>query len=178
MRPNGHVLPRNRLLLGEIGETLALVEDAAQFQVEVGRHSDQGEHDQRYCAHHDPKGESQALRGKEQRVTLYLEHRIEVNCEYDEDEDILYAWVGDEPRAAITYETDEGHLVRLDPETKDLVGVTVLDYRARWEDKPINITWEAEVEQPVPWIPLLSRKRREHVAERRVLHRIGKQVTA
>jgi uncharacterized protein DUF2283 len=56
-----------------------------------------------------------------------------LKSEYDEVEDILYLWVGDQERPAITYETDDGHLVRLDPETDEFVGVTILDYRERWE---------------------------------------------
>lgn len=55
-----------------------------------------------------------------------------LNAEYDEQEDILYLWTGDEPQDALTYETTDGHLVRLDPQTREFVGVTILDYHARW----------------------------------------------
>jgi hypothetical protein len=72
-------------------------------------------------------------------VSLLLENSLELTFEYDADEDTLFAWVGSEPRPAITYETDEGHLVRLDPETKEFVGVTIRDYKARWADEPISI---------------------------------------
>ena len=106
-------------------------------------------------------------------MSLVLEHQVKLSCEYDEDDDTLYAWIGEKPREAITYETKDGHLVRLDPETKEFVGVTIFDFEAKWSDEGIALEWEAEVEQSVPWIPSIARKRRETIAERRVLHRVG-----
>lgn len=73
---------------------------------------------------------------------LVLESQIELNCEYDEDDDTLYAWVGEKPREAITYETEQGHLVRLDPETKEFVGVTIFDFHGRWANDGITLEWE------------------------------------
>ena len=75
-------------------------------------------------------------------MTLYLESRIELACEYDAENDVLHAWVGDKPRPAISnesiiYESDDGHLIRLDPETKEFVGVTIFDFQARWAEQPI-----------------------------------------
>ena len=109
-------------------------------------------------------------------MTLVLENRVELTCEYDANDDTLYAWVGDSPRPAITYETDDGHLVRLDPETKEFVGVTIFDWEARWADQPIRLVWEAEVEQRSPWIPWIARKRRERVEESRFLHREAERI--
>ena len=43
----------------------------------------------------------------------------------DEEADTLYLWRGDEPQEAISFETT--CIVRRDPETGDLVGVTVFD---------------------------------------------------
>jgi hypothetical protein len=96
---------------------------------------------------------------------------MELTFEYDAEEDTLYAWVGDGPQPAITYETDEGHLVRLDPDTKAFVGVTIFDFQARWSDEPISLSWNVEIEKSIPWIPRLSRKRRERIQETRLLHR-------
>lgn len=62
----------------------------------------------------------------------------ELQHEIDSEEDILYLWV-DGPRASVTYETTDGHLVHLDPETQELVGVTVMDYEAIWQHRDINI---------------------------------------
>lgn len=109
---------------------------------------------------------------------LVLEAQLTLNCEYDEADDTLYAWVGEKPREAVTFETEQGHLIRLDPVTKEFVGVTIFDFEAKWHEAPIILEWEAEVEQAVPWIPQLSRKRRERVAERRVLHKLGDHVPA
>jgi uncharacterized protein YuzE len=75
-------------------------------------------------------------------MVLVLEDRITLNCEYDRDADILYAWVGETPSEAVTYETDEGHLVRLDPDTRQFVGVTIFDYEARWKGTDISLDWE------------------------------------
>lgn len=100
---------------------------------------------------------------------MVLEQRVELMCEYDEADDVLYAWVGEKPVPAITYETDAGHLVRLDPHTNEFVGVTIFEYRKRWKDRPITLDWEIEVERAVPWIRSLARKRRERVAQRRSL---------
>ena len=74
-------------------------------------------------------------------VTYYLETKTELACEHDPDEDILYGWVGDAPRSAVSYETDEGHMVRLDPETGEFLGVTIFDFAARWQGRPIHLHW-------------------------------------
>ena len=47
------------------------------------------------------------------------------DCSYDVDADVLYLSIG-KPREALTWESPEGHLVRLDPETGELAGVTIL----------------------------------------------------
>jgi len=58
--------------------------------------------------------------------------------DYDDVADVLYLWV-EEPRPAITYETTQGHLVQLDPDTREFVGVTIVDFKARWEGVEITI---------------------------------------
>lgn len=68
----------------------------------------------------------------------------------DETEDILYLWVSG-PQPAVAFETSKGHLVQLDPESRELVGLTIMDYRSRWEGKPISIEvplFEQRVLQP------------------------------
>lgn len=59
-------------------------------------------------------------------------------ADYDEVVDILYLWL-EGPRPAVTLETSQGHLVQLDPETREFVGLTVIDYRSRWEGKEIAV---------------------------------------
>ena len=58
--------------------------------------------------------------------------------DYDEVEDILYLWKAG-PQPAVTFETSEGHLVQLDPETREFVGLAIIDYRARWEGKDVAV---------------------------------------
>jgi uncharacterized protein YuzE len=70
-------------------------------------------------------------------VTFSLDGKF-LTADYDEVADILYLWV-DEPRPAVTYETRDGHQVQLDPETREFVGVAVVDYKARWDGKDIAI---------------------------------------
>ena len=58
--------------------------------------------------------------------------------DYDEEADVLHLWV-DAPRTAVTYETSHGHLVQLNPETREFVGVAIVDYKARWEGQEIRV---------------------------------------
>ncbi len=61
-----------------------------------------------------------------------------LTSDYDDDADVLYLWV-EGARPAVTYETRDGHLVQLDPETRDFVGVTIIDFKARWEGREIRV---------------------------------------
>jgi uncharacterized protein YuzE len=54
------------------------------------------------------------------------------DCSYDAETDIAYLSI-DRPRPAICWESPEGHLVRLDPETDELVGITILHLMKRIE---------------------------------------------
>jgi uncharacterized protein YuzE len=56
--------------------------------------------------------------------------------DYDEKADILYLWTEPGPRPTVTYEDDNGVLVQLDPETREFVGVTLIDYEAHWKQQP------------------------------------------
>jgi hypothetical protein len=70
-------------------------------------------------------------------VTFAIDGKF-LTADYDEAADILYLWV-DEPQRAITYETAQGHLVQLDPTTREFVGVAIIDYEAAWKDKTITV---------------------------------------
>lgn len=62
---------------------------------------------------------------------------------YDEEDDILYIDVGGRgSRDAITYETDEGHLVRVDPQTYELIGAEILSFQERWEGRDLTLSWD------------------------------------
>ena len=51
-------------------------------------------------------------------MTFALDGKF-LTSDYDDDADVLYLWV-ESPCPAVTYETSQGHLVQLDPETRVL----------------------------------------------------------
>jgi uncharacterized protein YuzE len=59
-----------------------------------------------------------------------LEGRQALNWEYDEEADVLYISVG-EPRPALGTDIGEGVIVRYDEKQKEVVGITILGFRAR-----------------------------------------------
>lgn len=50
---------------------------------------------------------------------------------YDDSADVLYISFGD-PRPAIAIEVNVGDLVRIDPSTREVVGITILDFKERY----------------------------------------------
>ena len=50
---------------------------------------------------------------------------------YDEREDILYISFGD-PRPSISAEVNDGDLVRLDLQTNEITGITIIDFKSRY----------------------------------------------
>ena len=60
---------------------------------------------------------------------------IEFRMKYDATADVLYCSLG-EPRLAISEEQDEGIVVRKDPETEQVVGMTVIDFVKRFSERP------------------------------------------
>ena len=52
------------------------------------------------------------------------------NISYDEEADVLYISLGS-AQPAIALETGDGDLMRVDPETDELVGITVLDFKEK-----------------------------------------------
>jgi hypothetical protein len=57
-----------------------------------------------------------------------------LTASYDEDADVLYLWRGPEPVEAISLPMDSGPIVRVDPRTREVVGVTLMDFDACWSD--------------------------------------------
>lgn len=57
-----------------------------------------------------------------------------LGASYDEQADVLYLWRGAEPQEAVTLNSDEGFLVRLDPESYAIVGFTIFDFCRRWQE--------------------------------------------
>ena len=57
---------------------------------------------------------------------------------YDPKSDIFYCSFGD-PRVAVSVETrEEGIILRLDPDTDEIIGFTVIDFSKRFQDHPTN----------------------------------------
>jgi len=59
-----------------------------------------------------------------------LEDAQALNWEYDEEADVLYISIG-EPRPAVGTDIGEGVIVRYDEKKKEVVGLTILGFRAR-----------------------------------------------
>jgi len=59
----------------------------------------------------------------------------ELKLKYDRDVDVLYCSFG-EPRPAISVEVEDGVIVRHDPETEEVVGVTIVDFFKRFAEHP------------------------------------------
>lgn len=66
-------------------------------------------------------------------LTYLLDGQERLKASYDEVADVLYVWRGDEPREAIALTSEEGHLIRLDPDTNEVVGFTIFDFHRRWQ---------------------------------------------
>ncbi|RJR42490.1 MAG: DUF2283 domain-containing protein [Desulfobacteraceae bacterium] len=56
---------------------------------------------------------------------------IKLRIKYDKESDILYVSFGN-PRPGISREVREGDLVRFDPYTDEVVGITILDFKAKY----------------------------------------------
>ena len=59
-----------------------------------------------------------------------LEGKPSLNWEYDEEADVLYISVA-KPRPAIGVDIGEGVIVRYDNKKKEVVGLTIIGFRAR-----------------------------------------------
>lgn len=59
-----------------------------------------------------------------------LENAPALNWEYDEEADVLYISVG-KPRPAVGADIGEGVVVRYDEKKREVVGITILGFRAR-----------------------------------------------
>ena len=62
-------------------------------------------------------------------------NNINLKINYDEISDVLYISFGD-PRPGIATEINEGDLVRIDPDTNEVVGITIIDFKERYISKP------------------------------------------
>ena len=56
---------------------------------------------------------------------------------YDKLADVLYISFGD-PRPGIAVEVNDGDLVRVDPYTDEIVGITLLDFKSQLDGSDID----------------------------------------
>jgi hypothetical protein len=70
---------------------------------------------------------------------------------YDAENDVAYLSV-DAPREAIVWESPEGHLIRLDPDTDELVGITFLFLRERIARGDVTVTFPDHVMPGAPQV--------------------------
>lgn len=59
----------------------------------------------------------------------------ELKMNYDREADVLYCFLG-EPREALSIEKADGVVVRVNPETNELVGFTIIDFFRRFAEHP------------------------------------------
>ena len=63
---------------------------------------------------------------------------VGIHCDYQPDVDLFFAWIG-EPQAAENIEVEEGIYVRVNPETRAVVGIEVLDCATRFHRDPSTV---------------------------------------
>ena len=73
---------------------------------------------------------------------------------YDKIGDVLYISFG-KPRPAICDEVDQGDLIRIDPLTDEIVGITVLNYKKKYD---LSVEFAKDI------IPLIISKFKNHIA--------------
>lgn len=68
---------------------------------------------------------------------------------YDKDTDVLYLSIGD-PRPAVSEELGDDVLLRLDLETSEVVGITILNLSSRFGSlqDPQSLPFEIEIHKP------------------------------
>jgi uncharacterized protein YuzE len=74
----------------------------------------------------------------------------ELKIKYDREADVLYCSFGD-PRPALSMEVGEGVVVRHDPATEEVVGITIVDFFRRFADHPeetVHVPLAASPAQP------------------------------
>jgi uncharacterized protein YuzE len=59
-----------------------------------------------------------------------LENEPRLSWDYDEEADVLYITIG-QPRSAVGVDIGEGIVVRYDEKRKEVVGITVIGFKAK-----------------------------------------------
>ena len=71
---------------------------------------------------------------------------VDMVLSYDQANDVLYISFS-EPKEAITIEQDDGTLLRLDPDTREPVGLTVFDFSKQAGEREAS---QVAISVPVP----------------------------
>ena len=66
-------------------------------------------------------------------ATIKIPERANSVIHYDSEADVLYISFG-EPKPAEGLDIGDGTILRVDPETEEVVGLTILDFTKRTED--------------------------------------------
>jgi hypothetical protein len=75
------------------------------------------------------------------RCEFLLDGNERLGARYDDFADVLYLWRGVESRPGISIPANEGHLVRIDPESGELVGFTIFGWEGELKGHgPIIVT--------------------------------------
>jgi len=75
---------------------------------------------------------------------------LNLDIDYDEYADVLYIAFG-KPCSAISVETNNGDVIRLDPYTDEVVGITIHDFKKRYLDVS-KVNLERSVKKIIPGI--------------------------
>jgi len=67
-------------------------------------------------------------------ATVKLPTKAESVINYDKEADVLYVSFGD-PRRAESIDIGDGTILRIDPDTEEVIGITILDFKKRAETK-------------------------------------------
>ena len=77
-------------------------------------------------------------------------NKLDLQVCYDENADVLYISFGDS-RPSISTEVNDGDLVRLDSHTKEITGITIIDFKNRYMPNP-TVTIEEAAKNIIPQI--------------------------
>lgn len=99
---------------------------------------------------------------KETKYTFLLDDKEQLSAIHDERGDVLYLWRGERARAAVCVESQEGHLVRIDPDTGELVGFTIFGW-----DGHLRGHGEFTVTVSAVWHDTEIREQEKHKLEQR-----------
>jgi len=79
-----------------------------------------------------------------------------LDVSYDGGGDVLYVSIG-EPKAAVTQAAKNGLLIRSDPRTHQVVGITILDYENKFR-RLADISWIEGQSLPEEVVKFLKRR--------------------